>query len=172
MTQTLGVGIIGCGNIASQYLGLAPLFKGIEIIACADINPAAAEERANEFKIRSMSVDELLGSDEIDIVVNLTIPAVHASVSADILNAGKHVYSEKPFALTQQETTILLNLANKHGLRIGSAPDTFLGGVHQHARDLIDSGALGTINSGTAHVQSRGMESWHPNPDFFFKPGA
>lgn len=168
----MGVGIIGCGNIASQYLGLAPMFNGIKTIACADIDPQAASERAEEFSVTARTVDALLAADDIDIVVNLTIPAVHAAVSADILNAGKHVYSEKPFALSQQETTLLLDTAKKNNLRIGSAPDTFLGGVHQQARELIDNGTLGKILSGTAHVQSRGMESWHPNPDFFFKPGA
>jgi len=172
MTRTMGVGIIGCGNIAEAYLRLAPLFHGITMVACADIDPSAADARAEEFNITSQSVDELLGNDNIDIVVNLTIPAVHAAVSASILNAGKHVYSEKPFALSSTETKMLLDIAAKNQLRIGSAPDTFLGGVHQQARELIDSGAIGKVTSGTAHVQGSGMESWHPNPDFFFKPGA
>jgi len=172
VTQALGVGIIGCGNISEAYLGLAPLFNGIEMIACADINMDAAIERAEEYKVTAMSVDDLLNSDRIDIVVNLTIPVVHAEVSASVLKSGKHVYSEKPFALSSQETQMLLDIAKQKNLRIGSAPDTFLGGVHQHARELIDSGVLGKITSGTAHVQGRGMESWHPNPDFFFKPGA
>jgi len=172
VTEPLGVGIIGCGNISEQYLKLAPLFKNIEVRACADISQEAASDRAEEFGINAMTVDDLLASNDIDLVVNLTIPAVHAAVSADILNAGKHVYSEKPFALSQQETSLLLDTAARNNLRIGSAPDTFLGGVHQQARELIDSGKLGKITSGTAHVQSRGMEDWHPNPDFFFKHGA
>jgi len=172
MTQSHSVGIIGCGNIAEAYLGLAPLFNGIEMTACADIDHLAAAARAEEFNVKAMSVDELLADSSIDIVVNLTIPAVHAEVSADVLNAGKHVYSEKPFALSLEESQMLLGIANKHNLRIGSAPDTFLGGAHQQARELIDSDAVGKIFSGTAHVQGRGLESWHPNPDFFFKPGA
>ena len=172
MPQVSGVGIIGCGNIAEHYLKLAPMFNGIEVRACADINHEAAKARAEEFGVRALSVEDLLSSDEIDIVVNLTIPAVHAAVSADILSAGKHVYSEKPFALSLKESSALLELADKKNLRVGSAPDTFLGGVHQHARALLDSGVVGKITSGTAHVQGSGMESWHPNPDFFFKPGA
>lgn len=172
MPQVSGVGIIGCGNIAEHYLKLAPMFNGIEVRACADINHEAAIARAEEFGVSALSVEDLLSSDEIDIVVNLTIPAVHAAVSADILSAGKHVYSEKPFALSLKEGSALLELADKKNLRVGSAPDTFLGGVHQHARALLDSGVVGKITSGTAHVQGSGMESWHPNPDFFFKPGA
>ena len=172
MSQVSGVGIIGCGNIAEHYLKLAPMFNGIEMRACADINHDAALARAAEFNVAALSVEALLASDDIDIVVNLTIPAVHAAVSADILASGKHVYSEKPFALSLVEGRELLDLADKKGLRIGSAPDTFLGGVHQHARALLDSGVTGKITSGTAHVQGSGMESWHPNPDFFFKPGA
>ena len=172
MPQVSGVGIIGCGNIAEHYLKLAPMFNGIEVRACADINHEAAIARAEEFGVSALSVEDLLSSDEIDIVVNLTIPAVHAAVSADILSAGKHVYSEKPFALSLKEGSALLELADKNNLRVGSAPDTFLGGVHQHARALLDSGVVGKITSGTAHVQGSGMESWHPNPDFFFKPGA
>lgn len=172
MPQVLGVGIIGCGNIAEHYLTLAPMFNGIDVRACADINHEAAFVRAEEFDIDARSVEALLSSDDIDIVVNLTIPSVHAAVSADILASGKHVYSEKPFALSLDESKLLLDLAGKDNLRIGSAPDTFLGGVHQHARALLDSGVIGKITSGTAHVQGSGMESWHPNPDFFFKPGA
>lgn len=172
MAQSLNVGIIGCGNIAEAYLGFAPLFNGIKMTACADLNMDAATARAEEFLVNAMTVDELLADDNIDIVVNLTIPAVHAEVSAQILKAGKHVYSEKPFALSSVETQMLLDIATEKNLRIGSAPDTFLGGVHQQARELIDSGAVGKVTSGTAHVQGSGMESWHPNPDFFFKPGA
>jgi len=172
MTSTLGIGIIGCGNISEAYLKLAPLFKGIRPVACADIQTTVAKARAEEFNISALSVDELLASDDIDIVVNLTIPSEHASVSASALNAGKHIYSEKPFALSSQQTQKLLQLAASNNLRIGSAPDTFLGGAHQHARHIIDSNQIGKVLSGTAHVQDLGMESWHPNPDFFFKEGA
>jgi predicted dehydrogenase len=168
----LGVGIIGCGNISASYFSLSPLFRGIEVKACADINMDAAKARAKEFGVRAETVDELLKDDEVDIVVNLTIPAVHHAVSQQILDAGKHVYSEKPFVLSLSEGQDLKKRAAKKNLRIGSAPDTFLGGAHQLARNLIDSGKLGKITSGTAFVMNRGMEHWHPNPDFFFKPGA
>ena len=172
MARKLGVGVIGCGNISAAYLGLAPLFKGIEMRACADIDTKAAKARAKEFSLRAESIDGLLQAKDIDIVVNLTIPAVHYDVSRQVLDAGKHVYSEKPFVLSLKDGLDLKKRAEKKGLRIGSAPDTFLGGAHQLARHLIDSGKLGKITSGTCHVMSHGMEHWHPNPDFFFQPGA
>ena len=172
MAKKLGVGVIGCGNISTAYFRLAPLFKGIEMRACADINMDAAKARAKEFGLRAETVDELLAAKDIDIVVNLTIPAVHYEVSRQVLDAGKHVYSEKPFVLSVKEGLDLKKRAEKNGLRIGSAPDTFLGGAHQLARHLIDNGKLGKITSGTCYVMSHGMEHWHPNPDFFFQPGA
>jgi len=172
MTDSLGVGIIGCGNISSAYMALGPLFKGITVKACADINLDAARIRADEFGIDAHSVDDLLARDDIDIVVNLTIPAAHYEICSKILDAGKHVYSEKPFVLSTEEGDAILKKAAAAGLRVGSAPDTFMGGSHQLARHLVDTGAVGKILSGTAIVQSPGMEDWHPNPDFFFLPGA
>ena len=172
MSKTYGVGIMGAGNISSAYLRLAPLFKGLEVRAVADIIPAAAQKRAEEFGVRAQTPDELLKNDEIDVIVNLTIPATHYSVSMDIVSAGKHAYSEKPFVLSLEEGMALKKAADDRNLKVGSAPDTFLGGAHQQARDIIDSGKLGKIMSGTTHVMSRGMEHWHPNPDFFFQPGG
>ena len=170
--MTMGVGIIGCGNISAAYLRLAPLFKGIEMRAVADINEDAAKARAEEFGVRAETVDGLLAASDIDIIVNLTIPAAHFEVSKRVLEAGKHVYSEKPFVLTLEEGAELLSLAASKGLRVGSAPDTFMGGAHQTARRVIDAGEVGSILSGTTHVMSHGMEHWHPNPDFFFLPGG
>ncbi|QMU58509.1 MAG: gfo/Idh/MocA family oxidoreductase [Boseongicola sp.] len=168
----LGIGIIGCGNISAAYLSLAPLFKGIEMRAVADLNMDAANARAAEFGVRAHTVEDLLTANDIDIIVNLTIPAAHFEVSMRCLNAGKHVYSEKPFVLSLEEGAEIKKLADAKGLRVGSAPDTFLGGSHQQARQMIDNGDLGTITSGIAFVMSHGMEHWHPNPDFFFQPGA
>ncbi|TKT82737.1 Gfo/Idh/MocA family oxidoreductase [Aquamicrobium sp. LC103] len=172
MARKLGVGIVGCGNISITYLSLAPLFKGIEMRACSDIDMKAAEARAKEFGVRAQSIDEMLAAPDIDIVVNLTVPAAHYEVSRRILEAGKHVYSEKPFVLSLKEGLDLKRRAEKANLRIGSAPDTFLGGAHQLARALVDGGALGRITSGTCYVMNHGMEHWHPNPDFFFQPGG
>jgi len=172
MVSKLGVGIVGCGNISTTYFSLAPLFKGIEIRACADINMDAARQRAKEYGVRAETVDELLKAGDVDIVVNLTIPAVHYDIARRALDAGKHVYSEKPFVLSVKEGLDLKKRAEKKKLRVGSAPDTFLGGSHQLARELVDSGKLGKITSGSLHIMSHGMEHWHPNPDFFFQPGG
>lgn len=172
MARKLGVGIIGCGNISAAYLRLAPLFKGMEMRACADIDMAAATARAKEFGVRASTVDDLLKASDIDIIVNLTIPAAHYEVSMRAIDAGKHVYSEKPFVLSLAEGLDLKQRAAKRSLRIGSAPDTFLGGAHQLARSIVDSGQLGRITSGTCFVMNHGMEHWHPNPDFFFKAGG
>lgn len=172
MSKTYGVGIMGAGNISSAYLKLAPLFKGLEVRAVADILPEAARKRAEEFGVAAQTPDELLKNSEVDVIVNLTIPATHYKVSMDAISAGKHVYSEKPFVLTLEEGLALRKAAHERNLAVGSAPDTFLGGAHQQAREIIDSGKLGKITSGTTHVMSRGMEHWHPNPDFFFQIGA
>ncbi|MBN9135546.1 Gfo/Idh/MocA family oxidoreductase [Phyllobacterium sp.] len=172
MAKTLGIGIIGAGNISATYLRLGPLFKGIEIRAVADLNKKAAEARAKEFGIEARSIDKLLASDDIDLIVNLTVPDAHFAVSHQILSAGKHLYSEKPLTLSLKDGLELQKLANKKGLKAGCAPDTYLGGAHQLARKAVDDGQIGTITSGTAHVMSHGMEHWHPNPDFFFRPGG
>jgi predicted dehydrogenase len=172
MSKTLGVGIIGCGNISWAYLKLAGLFKGIEVKAVADLNMAAAKARAVEFGVKAQTVKELLKNDDIAIVVNLTVPAVHYKVSKQILDAGKHVYSEKPLTLSYKDALALQKYAAKKKLRVGSAPDTFLGASHQLARKTIDDGKIGKIVSGTCHFMGPGMEMWHPNPDFFFQPGG
>ncbi|MBV6656715.1 MAG: Gfo/Idh/MocA family oxidoreductase [Devosiaceae bacterium] len=171
-TQALNVGIIGCGNVSATYLRLAPLFAPFTISAVADLNAAAAQDRAQAFGTKALSVDALLADPSIDIIVNLTVPAAHASVTSASLEAGKHVYSEKPLALSSAEARAIAALATQRGLRVGAAPDTFLGGAHQAARSQLDGGAVGRITSGTCHVMNHGMESWHPYPDFFFKPGA
>jgi predicted dehydrogenase len=172
MSKTFGVGVIGCGVISSSYMSRAPLFRGIEMRACADMNADAAKARADEFGLRAQTVDQLLANDEIDIVVNLTVPDAHYRISKSILEAGKHAYTEKPLVLSVDEGKDLQATAKAKGLRVGSAPDTFLGGAHQFARKMIDDGSIGRVTSGTCHVMSFGMEHWHPNPDFFFKPGG
>jgi predicted dehydrogenase len=172
MAKLMGVGVIGCGNISAAYMRLAPLFRGIEMRACADINTAAAEARAAEFRLKAQSVADLLGNPDIDIVVNLTVPATHFAVSKASLEAGKHVYSEKPLTLSMAEAAVLQRLARKNKLAVAAAPDTFLGGAHQQARKAIDDGLIGKVASGTAHIMGHGMEHWHPNPDFFYQPGG
>ena len=168
----LGIGIIGCGNISTTYFSLAPMFKGIEVRACADVNMAAAKARAEEYGVQAQSVDDLLANPAVDVVINLTIPDAHFGVSKAALLAGKHVWSEKPLVLSMAEGLELRTLAAAGGLRVGCAPDTFLGGSHQFARAMIEEGKIGRIVAGSAAVMGHGMEAWHPNPDFFFLPGG
>src|SRR5690606_28319779 len=145
MSKTYSVGILGAGNISAAYLKLAPLFKGIEVRAVADIIPEAAKARADEFKVAAQTPDELLKNSEIDVNVNLTIPEAHYRVSKEIVSAGKHAYSEKPLVLTLEEGEDLKEAAEANGVQIGCAPDTFLGGAHQQARALIDEGTIGRV---------------------------
>ncbi|MEO1749377.1 MAG: Gfo/Idh/MocA family oxidoreductase, partial [Pseudomonadota bacterium] len=170
--SVLGVGIIGCGNISASYLKLAPLFNFIEVRSVSDVNMEAANARAKEFNVRAEPIDQLLAAADIDIIVNLTVPSAHFAVTSDILRSGKHAYSEKPYVLSLEEGEALRSLATEKGLRVGSAPDTFLGGSHQRARAIIDKGDIGKVVGGTCHIMNHGMERWHPNPDFFFKAGG
>jgi predicted dehydrogenase len=138
----------------------------------ADIMPAAAKARAEQFAVRAMGVEELLRSDEIDVVINLTVPDAHYQVTRDILSAGKHAYSEKPLALNAADAKKLVTLADRRGLKLAGAPDTFLGAGGQRARQLLDKGVIGRVIGGSAYVMGHGMEMWHPNPGFFYQPGA
>jgi hypothetical protein len=166
--QPVGVGIIGCGVISSAYLQAARWFPQFEIRALADLDPAAAEARGEEFGVGAMAVDALLASDRVEIVVNLTIPEAHVPVGRAAVAAGKHVYLEKPLGVSCAEAGILLEEAAAQGLRVGCAPDTFLGGGHQTARRLLDEGAIGDVVGGTAFLMLPGHERWHPNPDFYY----
>jgi predicted dehydrogenase len=166
------VGVVGCGNISDIYLLNAPRFRDIVVTACADLSPDAAKRQAERYAIDARSVEGLLKSDDVDIVLNLTIPGAHAAVSLKALEAGKHVYSEKPLATAVADGVAIMAAAKAKGLRVGAAPDTVLGAGVQEARALIDGGAIGKPLTGLAAVMSHGMEHWHPNPGFFFRPGA
>ncbi len=168
--EPLTIGIIGCGNICGAYLKAVPGFDTLRIKAIADITPAVAEARADEFGVPAVEVDALLADPEIEAVVNLTTPQSHVPVALKILAAGKHAYSEKPLAVSTEEANRLRKAAD--GLRVGCAPDTFLGGGQQTARKLLDDGAIGRPLSGTAFMMLRGHERWHPNPDFYYRPGG
>lgn len=170
--QTLNVGLIGVGNIAPAYIrGCAP-FDVIKIVACADILAERAAAFAAEHGIAAYSVDDLLARDDIDIVVNLTIPAAHAEISQSIIAAGKHAYSEKPLAIDRGDGERLVQAAATAGLRLGCAPDTFLGGGLQTARKAIDDGFIGAPVAATAFFLAHGPEAWHPNPGIFYQKGA
>ena len=166
------VGLVGCGNISDIYLQNARRFRDIVFTACADINAEAAKRQAERYAIHGRSVNDLLKSDDVDIVLNLTIPEAHAQVSLQAIDAGKHVYSEKPLATAVAEGVALVAAAQARELRLGAAPDTVLGAGVQEARALIDAGSIGKPLTGLAAVMSHGMEHWHPNPGFFFRAGA
>ena len=167
------LGIIGCGNISSAYVNGCRMFDFLRVAAVADIAPAAAQAKAAEHDLACAgSVEALLADPDIDIVINLTIPAAHAAVTLAALAAGKHVYSEKPLAIDRADGRAVLDAAAARGLRVGGAPDTFLGGGLQTCRKLIDHGAIGQPVAATAFMLGHGPESWHPNPAFFYKKGA
>jgi predicted dehydrogenase len=170
--QPVTVGLIGCGNISAAYLRAAPLFPEIRMKSCADLDEGRAGARAAEFGLRATSIDRLLADPEIEVVLNLTVPQAHVPVGLDAIAAGKHVHSEKPLAIGTKEARRLLDAAAAAGLRVGCAPDTFLGGAHQTARKLIDDGAIGRPISGTAFMMNHGHEHWHPDPRFYYAPGG
>ncbi len=167
------VGLIGCGTISDAYIRGLRVFPWLEVTALSDIDLGRAEAKAEKYDIaRGYSVEELLADDEVDIAVNLTVPTVHAEVSLNALEAGKHVYSEKPLAITREDGKRLLNAADANNLRLGCAPDTFMGGGIQTCRKLIDEGAIGEPLSASAFMLGHGVELWHPSPFFFFKYGG
>src|SRR5579863_3268519 len=170
--RRLGIGVVGCGNIAATYLRNAALFPSLELRACADLDASAAKRRAEEFSIRPCSLDALLAAEDVELVLNLTVPAAHFAVSMRALSAGKPVFTEKPLAATAAEGRVLVAEAKRRKLSIGSAPDTFLGAAGRLARRLMDEGAIGRPLTGTAFMMTRGMEHWHPNPQFYYQPGG
>ncbi|MFC1717564.1 Gfo/Idh/MocA family protein [Candidatus Poribacteria bacterium] len=166
------IGIIGCGNISGAYFGGAQKTDVLEIKSCADIRMEAAQSAAEKHGYQAVTVDELLADPEIELVVNLTIPRAHMEVALQVLEAGKHVYSEKPMGVDTAEAQRIVQLAASKGLRIGGAPDTFLGAGGQTARKTMDAGAIGRPVSGTAFMCGHGHESWHPNPAFYYDLGG
>ena len=167
------IGIIGCGYISSIYMENIPQYNHLALTACADLDLERAQSQADQFGIpKACSVDELLDDPEIDLVINLTLPKVHAEVSLQILEAGKHVYVEKPLAIQLEDAKRVLEKADEKGLVVGSAPDTFLGAGIQTALQLIEKGEIGVPIGASAFVIGRGHEHWHPNPAFYYEKGG
>ena len=169
----LKVGVLGCGNIASEYLKQLHGRSSVEVLACADRHPERAEKAAREHGVpRHYGPAELMADKDIELVLNLTIPLSHLQTSLEALQKGKHVYSEKPLGTTLAEAQALLSAAKAAGLRLGCAPDTVLGPGIQTCRKLIDEGAIGKPLHAVAFMASHGPEDWHPNPAFLYKKGA
>jgi len=167
------VGLIGCGNISGQYLSTLARLPGLTVTACADIDPERAAAVAREHGIpRAVGVDALLADPDVDAVLNLTIPAVHATVTREAIAAGKHVWSEKPLALDRADADRIREEAAAAGVRVGCAPDTFLGAGLQTSIGAIVGGAIGRPVAATAFFTTPGPEAWHPDPEFFYAPGG
>jgi predicted dehydrogenase len=172
-TGRVGVGVIGAGVISNEYLKNLTSFPDLDVRFVADIDEPRAAAQAEKYGVpASGSVEQLLADDEIEIVVNLTIPIVHVDVALQALAAGKHVWSEKPFALDRADGQRLLDAAHDAGLRVATAPDTFLGAGIQSSRRLVEAGEIGAPLTALTLMQGPGPESWHPNPDFLFQKGA
>ena len=165
------IAIVGCGNISDTYFKNCLEF-GLDIAACTDMDMSRAEAKAAQFGVTARPLNEVFADPSIELIVNLTPPNAHAEISRAALNAGKHVYSEKPLAINRKDGAQLLELAQRKGLRVGCAPDTFLGAGLQTCRKLIDDGLIGEPVAAVAFMAGRGLEMWHPNPDFFYQPGA
>lgn len=172
MPSKLTVGVVGCGNISQIYFTVSKAFKGLELKACSDLNMDAARAKAQEHGLAAMTVDELLADKSIDIVLNLSAPLAHTAVNLKALEAGKHVYLEKPLAVDREDGRKVLAFAKSKGLRVGCAPDTFLGAGQQTCRKLVDDGWIGAPVAGTAFMMCGGHESWHPNPGFYYLKGG
>lgn len=171
--EKIKVGIIGCGKISGIYMENCRKFTELELAACADLDLSRAREQAERYGIpRVCTVEELLGDPDISIVINLTIPAAHAEVCLKALEAGKHVYVEKPLAVTREDGLAILEAARRRGLLVGSAPETFFGAGIQTALKLIRDGVIGRPVSATAFMLGRGHEHWHPDPEFYYAKGG
>lgn len=167
------VGLIGCGVIANAYAAKLNALSFVDLVACADLQ----EDRAAAFAAKhgiaqTLSVENLLASTSIDVVLNLTVPLAHYDISRAAIAAGKHVFSEKPLAVDLKQAQELVDSAKAAGVRLGCAPDTILGAGLQTCRKLIDDGAIGQVVAASAFTLSEGTESWHPGPEMFYQRGA
>ncbi|MEH3076271.1 MAG: Gfo/Idh/MocA family oxidoreductase [Quadrisphaera sp.] len=169
----VGVGFIGAGMISEQYLTHLTRFPDVEVLFISDIDTARAAAQAAKHGVpRSGTVEQLLADDDVEIVLNLTLPATHVEVSTAALLAGKHVWTEKPIGLTRESARGLVDLARERGLLLGVAPDTVLGTGWQAAKRAIEAGVIGTPLTATTTMQYQGPDVFHPNASFLFAHGA
>lgn len=171
--NSLRVGVVGLGNISSIYLKNLTAYRSTELVALADLDRTRAESASAEYSIPLvLSPEELIAHPDVDLVLNLTIPKAHGPIALASIQNGKHVYNEKPLTTDVASAQELVAQAKAKGVRVGCAPDTFLGAGLQTARKAIDAGAIGEPIAAQAAMLSRGPEPWHPNPEFFYKPGG
>ena len=166
------IGLIGCGNIAETYFRAQDYFNNIKFVACADKFPEVSKKCADQYNIKSLTVDEIIHDTNVDVILNLTIPQAHYEISKLALVAGKHVYSEKPMSIKYDEAHELVNLAKDNNLYLGNAPDTFLGGGGQVARKFVDNGDIGKVMTGNFIFAFPGVQEFHPNPESWFQSGG
>lgn len=171
--NTTRIGLIGCGRISDIYIKNCAAFKGVEITSCASLLMEESRAKAEQYGIpKACTPEEIIADPNIDMVLNLTVPDAHYDISKRALEAGKHVYSEKPFVTNLGDGQSLLELAKQKGLLVGNAPDTFLGGRWQTVRKLLDQGVIGAPTGVAAFVPTHGVERHHPNPDFYYAKGG
>lgn len=167
------VGVVGCGKISGLYLTNCTAFPNLQVAALADVDAERARAQAEAHGIpQSCSLDDMLADPGIELIINLTPPLAHTEVTLAALEAGKHVYSEKPLAATVEDGRLILETAEERELQLGCAPDTFLGGMLQTCRNSIDRGLIGEPVGAAAFMLNHGHESWHPAPDFYYQPGG
>ncbi len=172
-TKKLRVGVVGCGNISGIYLANSKTASNYEVVGVTDADAARAETKAREHgSARAMSLDEVVDGPGTDVVLNLTPPGAHAQIALRALRAGKHVYNEKPLAVSLADAQDMMLLAKSKGTLVGCAPDTFLGAALATARGAIDAGYVGRVVAGSCVMLSGGPEAWHPDPEFFFAEGG
>ena len=173
MARKVKVGVIGCGNISPAYFKGMRVFDNIlDVVACADIDMSRAHARAAEYGVRACTDEELLAIPDIEIVVNITWPKAHTLVNMMAIEAGKNVHCEKPLAVNRADGAKTIAAAKAKGVRVGCAPDTFLGGGIQTCRKLIDDGWIGNPVAAVAIMTCHGHESWHPDPEFYYEIGG
>jgi predicted dehydrogenase len=171
--EKMKVGIVGCGNISHIYLKNSSKFTNYEIVAVADLMIDRAKEQAEKYGIKkAYTTEQLLRDEDVELIINLTIPSVHAEIAIKAMEQGKHVYGEKPLAVTREEGKQMLDIAKEKGVYLGNAPDTFLGAGIQTCKKIIDDGVIGRPLSATAFMMIPGHEGWHPDPAFYYQKGG
>jgi len=169
------IGIVGCGNISGIYLdNLNGRFgKTVKVTSLTDLNAEKARNASEKYNITYIkNHDELINSPDVDIILNITEPSNHYAIALSAVKAGKHIYSEKPMCVTREEAQEVMKIAGEKKLRVGSAPDTFLGAGIQTCRKILDDGWIGIPVAATANMVNHGHEHWHPGPEFYYKTGG